>query len=154
MRALLLLALVASSAQAGVYKWKDANGVMHYDDSQYVNSLRMTREYMDKRRVPADPGWSGAVPSDFVEKVERDCAHAQERLANYRDAAQIFGRDPSGTVYAMSEREAALMIAGIERESVRYCQPDAARKLYREEQLRLEAAAKAPKAKTASGSKP
>lgn len=129
--ALLLAALAAATAQAaGVYKWVDRNGVVHYDDTQVVYSQRMTREYMDQRQIAADPGWTGPVPGAFVEEVEKQCSNNRERLGNYQNAKQLFGRDPSGNSYPLTPRQVALMVAETERDAKRYCQPDAARKLY------------------------
>lgn len=130
--ALLLLLLSLDAGAASVYKWVDKNGVVHYDDTQTTNSQRLTREYMDKRKIAADPGWTGPIPGRFVADVERQCSNARERLASYRSAAKLFGRDPEGNSYPLSKQQRALMIAETDRDAKRYCAPGAAKKLYAE----------------------
>lgn len=133
--AAVLLVLVAAAAPAapGVFKWVDKNGVTHYDDVT-TGGERMTREYLDKREIPDQPEWAGAIPGEFVEAVEQRCALNRERLANYRSASALYGRDPSGNTYPLSRTQAKLMIAESQREADYFCRANAARKIYSERQ--------------------
>lgn len=133
MRLLLLLAslTLAGLAQAGsVYRWVDKDGVVHYDDTNTV-AERVTRDIFEKD-LPDRPDWDGIIPADLTREVERRCRHSQERLTQYSAAPVIYGRDPSGNVYRLSDTQARLMIAEIRSEVDRYCQPGAARLIYTE----------------------
>jgi hypothetical protein len=133
-RLLFSCALAAGSFGAvasSVYRWVDKNGLVHYDDTSSGGS-KMTREYLEDRKIAEQPEWVGAIPGDFSAEVGLRCTNARERLANYRTAPQIYGRDPSGNVYPLSSTQQRLMLAEIKAESDRYCQPGAARRVYAE----------------------
>lgn len=134
------LTLAAAVAQAagvtpspGVYKWVDRHGVVHYDDTT-TTAERMTREYLDKRNLPDEPEWAGVIPGEFVAEVEQRCSLSRERLAGYRSASALYGRDPSGNTYPLSRTQAKLMIAESEREVAYWCRDQAVRKIYAERQ--------------------
>lgn len=143
--ALILAVCVIGVAQArSVYRWVDRNGVVHYDDTN-SGGQRMTREYLADRVIPDEPEWAGVIPGDLVAEVRQRCDNARERLANYRTASEIYGRDPSGNVYRLSVRQARLMVAELQAESDRYCRPDAAQREHADRiaQARAERARKA-----------
>lgn len=128
--------LVLGSAQAAsVYRWVDADGVVHYDDTS-SRGTRMTRQYMDDRVIPDQPQWQGVIPGELLAEVEQRCSNARERLLNYRAAPVIYGRDPSGNVYTLSTTQARLMLAEIQAEADRYCAPDSARRIHAERRQR------------------
>lgn len=140
--AMLLMCGFAGIAQAagpGVFRWVDRNGVVHYDDTS-SGAQRMTREYLDDRVIPDQPEWAGVVPGELVAEVGKRCGNARERLANYRAAPEIYGRDPSGNVYRLSVTQAKLMLAEIQTESDYYCRPDAPRRIYAERMAEAKAA--------------
>lgn len=142
----LLLFIAASAAPSSVYRWVDKNGVVHYDDLT-TGAERLTRDYLDKREIADQPEWAGVIPGEFVADVELRCAQNRERLANYRSASSLYGRDPSGNTYPLSSTQARLMIAETEREASYYCRDKAARKIYAERQAeqRAQQAEVAPK---------
>ena len=140
-RVLFVLACAAATGAAtaaSVFRWVDKNGVVHYDDTS-SGGQKMTREYLDDRVIPDQPEWAGVIPGEFVAEVQQRCSNATERLANYRSAPQIYSRDPSGNVYALSPTQAKLMLAEIQTESDRYCRPDAPRRLYGERMAAVKA---------------
>jgi hypothetical protein len=112
-----------------VYRWVDANGVVHYDDTQSAGQ-RMTREHFEGREIPEQPEWKGIIPRAVIVEVEQRCANSRERLLNYRSARVIYGRDPSGNTYQLSPAQARLMLAEIQAEIDRYCADDAPRRVY------------------------
>lgn len=133
-RLLLSCACAAAPGYAGassVYRWVDKNGMVHYDDTS-SGATKLTRGYLEERIIPDEPEWVGAIPAAFTAEVTQRCSNARERLANYRSAPEIYGRDPSGNVYPLSPTQARLMLAEIQAESDRYCQPDAPRRIYAE----------------------
>lgn len=127
--ALVCAVVMGSAAASSVFRWVDKNGVVHYDDTS-SGGQKMTREYLDDRKVADQPEWAGVIPGEFVAEVQQRCSNATERLANYRSAPQIYGRDPSGNVYPLSPTQAKLMLAEIQTESESYCRQDAPRRLY------------------------
>ena len=132
--AFVLLALDgAAQAAPGVFKWVDKDGIIHYDDIT-SGGERLTREYLDKREIPDQPEWAGAIPGEFVAAVVERCELNRERLANYRAASSLYGRDPSGNTYPLSKTQAKLMIAETERETAYFCSDNAARRIYTERQ--------------------
>lgn len=125
------LAATGAAPASSVYRWVDKNGVVHYDDTS-SGGKKLTREYMEDRVIPEEPEWAGVIPGEFVAEVLQRCSNAKERLANYRSAPEIYGRDPSGNVYKLSATQAHLMLAEIQGESDRYCRSDALRRIYAE----------------------
>ena len=124
------LALAVPAANAGVYKWVDAKGQTHYDDRSVSGQL-ITREVINQRVIAAAPDWANsAIPADYAQRVSLRCAELGSRLESYRSAQQLFGRDPDGHVYAMSNMQTGLAIAETRRDARLYCAPDAARQLY------------------------
>lgn len=131
-----------------VFRWVDKTGTVHYDDTS-SGAEQMTREYLEKRVLPEQAEWTGAIPGEVVAEVKQNCATAQDRLANTRGAGQLYGRDPSGNTYPLSDTQSRLMIADTERETNYWCRPNAARKIYAERQAALAEALK-PKPEPAS----
>lgn len=127
----LLLALPSALvlAAGSVYRWTDAQGVVHYDDQSRLQQ-RLTRETIARKPVPAEP--SATVPNELVQAVRQRCVDLRERAASVRGAAQLYGTDPAGNRYPLSPRQAALARAEADREEARYCAEDAPRRLYRE----------------------
>ena len=128
---LLPLSLIAAPASAaGVYRWVDENGRVHFEDKNVINSKRVTRTDMSKRQIPANPDWP--PPPDFVTEVKLACASQQDRLRSYEKAGVIVARDPSGNEAALSERQYRLMIEQVREEVQRLCAHDAPQRLYAE----------------------
>lgn len=131
--AVLLTAMLSSTSlqAAGVYRWTDRNGVVHYDDTSSAGQ-KLTRDFLEDRDIPAKPEWEGVIPGELIAEVEQRCAHAKERLVQYRSAPEIYGRDPSGNVYRLSPNQARLMVGEIQTEATHYCRPDAPRRVFAE----------------------
>ncbi len=127
----LLIALLLAGVSAGVYKWTDAQGRIHYDDRNLLEQ-RLTLDYLNARGIPARD--EATTPPEFVEAVHRRCELLRERLVSYRSATQIEGSDPGGDSYVLSPRQVQIEIALLARDESRYCAPGAAAKLYREPQ--------------------
>ncbi|GAC1629572.1 MAG: hypothetical protein NVS9B10_20940 [Nevskia sp.] len=127
--ALCLVSALAQAQHAGVYKWVDAQGRTHYDDSN-LTEQRLTLDYLNARRIPARE--DATTPREFIAAVTRRCDAVRDRLAGYRSASRLEGRDPSGIRYVLSPRQTQIEIAIGERDMARYCSPGAAERLYRE----------------------
>ncbi len=125
----LLWTLSATALAAGVYKWVDRQGIVHYDD-RTLSAERLTRATIAKRAVAAEA--TARAPQDFVEDVARQCADVSTRSASYAEARELYGRDPVGNQYRFSDYQLALERARLAHETRRYCQPLAAEKLLAE----------------------
>ncbi len=126
----LLAVMCGTAAAAGVYKWIDARGVVHYDDT-YVIGTPLTQATLDRRVIAARTTLK--VPKDFVAEVARRCGIERERLANFRGATAMFGQDPSGNVYPLSPAQMRLTVLETDRDMQRYCGRNAADTLYAEQ---------------------
>jgi len=115
------------TAPSAVYKWADKSGVLHYDDKS-LNELRLTLDMIDSRQIA--PARGGGAPKEFADEVERRCTLTRERRQSYLSARALYGRDPFGNVYPMSQTQVALAIGALGRDESRYCGPDSARNLY------------------------
>ncbi len=119
---------------AGVYKWVDAKGVVHYDDTTLF-SPQLTQADIDRRVIKARP--MVPTPPEYRAQVRQLCILTSERLVNYRDARELYGQDPFGDIYLMSPRQVGLTIAETERDQGRYCGSDAADKLFAQQLAEL-----------------
>lgn len=126
---LLVLAPLPAAAAGSVYRWTDAQGVVHYDDQSRLEQ-RLTRQSIARKPVPAEA--SATVPNELVQAVRRRCVDLRERASSVRAAPQLYGTDPAGNRYPLSPRQSALARAEADREEARYCGPDAPRRIYRE----------------------
>jgi hypothetical protein len=128
------VALVATFASgpagaAGVYKWTDTQGRIHYDDNNVLEP-QLTLESLKARGIPARE--EATTPQDFINAVQHRCELARARFDSYRSATTLEGQDPAGNGYVMSPRQVQIEIAIAGREQTRYCAPGAAERLYRE----------------------
>ncbi|WP_428310868.1 DUF4124 domain-containing protein [Hydrocarboniphaga sp.] len=126
----LLLFLLPALANAAVYKWTDSQGVLHYDDMNQASGKALTQDDVKNRQIKPVPDWTGLVPAEFARDVEQRCAQSRERLAGYRSAKTLFGRDPDGHSYPLSAAQVRLLVAQTERETAGLCDAEAPRRLY------------------------
>ena len=126
----LALALrLAAGAAGSVYMWVDAHGVVHYDDQSRL-AERLTRQSIARRFIAGEA--SATAPAELVTEVQRRCADLRERAAGMAQSAVLYGRDPAGNVYRLSERQMALERAEADQARDYYCRDDAARLIYEE----------------------
>jgi len=123
-----MLMSTSLSLAAGVYKWTDANGVVHYADRAPGPALRLDRHYIESRQIA--PRALLVVPREFVTKVQAECRLRQERVTAYKSATQVYGRDPSGRPDPMAPEERQALIQEAAEAARRYCAADAAEVLW------------------------
>lgn len=131
-RACLLLGLalpLTAGAAGSVYKWVDAQGVVHFDDQSRL-AERLTRQSIARRFIPGEA--TATAPAELVVEVERRCADLRERAAGIAQAGALYGRDPAGNVYRLSERQMALERAEAAQARDYYCRDDAPKHIYEE----------------------
>ncbi|ROH93519.1 DUF4124 domain-containing protein [Stagnimonas aquatica] len=140
----LALALpLAAGAAGSVYKWVDAQGVVHFDDQSRL-AERLTRQSIARRFIAGEA--TATAPAELVTEVQRRCADLRERAASMAQSTTLYGRDPAGNVYRLSERQMALERADADQARDYYCRDDAARLIYQELLAVVRADAGAPAA--------
>ena len=147
---LLVVTPAALAANAGVYRWFDDRGNLHYDDQNLLGE-RVTRSTLNQREIAPEPAL--VIPPEFIEEVQLRCTDFSERAQNYRKASEIYGRDPSGNSYRLSSQQAAIARLDADRLKQRFCRQDAARKILLEERASRLAAAKAKAARSIQAAK-
>lgn len=140
----LLLLPTGTFAAGSVFKWVDRNGVVHYDDQTRL-AQRLTRATIASRFVAADA--KATAPADFVGEVARQCRDLRERSTSFEQATELYGRDPGGNQFKLTETQAALERAQLADKTWRYCRPLAAQHLLTE--ARVAARAEAARSDTA-----
>lgn len=120
---------LAASAAGSVYKWVDAQGVVHFDDQSRL-AERLTRQSIARRFIAGEA--TATAPAELVAEVQRRCTDLRERAAGMAQSTALFGRDPAGNVYRLSERQMALERAEADQARDYYCRDDAPRLIYEE----------------------
>jgi hypothetical protein len=119
--------MMASPVQAGVYKWVDANGHVHYGDkpnSNNADEVRIKDQYgagqsdQPASRYEMQQRFLRAREEERNEKkraraeakrkraeVKRKCEHAKKEHDKYRDAGSIYVKGKSGEREYLSFKE-------------------------------------------------
>jgi Domain of unknown function (DUF4124) len=143
-RKLLLLALLAAcSAQAAeVYKWTDANGIVHYSDApppadaSQVEKMRVgggvvsaTATPManddaaadpDKAKPPAPPAQTALDPN--VENMAKLCSQARTNLQMLQSANNVALPNPTdGTPQVMDDQARQARLAAEQQNVAAFC---------------------------------
>lgn len=98
--------LTAGASQAEVYRWVDAQGVVHYSDSSNVSGaasveLRSPTSSRDPRHVAPSTASQHNTPANDSDQVSvvrsQQCAKAKEQLDNYKNAQKIVATEADGS---------------------------------------------------------
>lgn len=109
---------IAMSAQAAVYKWKDANGRVHYGDQPVsgaveVNGGAVTGAASD---VPAN-----ADDQQAKQKKADECARKRDQLATYKKASKVVETDSLGNQKEFNEDERKKLVERTQQQVVENC---------------------------------
>lgn len=113
---------------AGVYRWVDAHGVVHYGDSALNAAQRLDRSFIEQRQVA--PAVTSDVPAAFSAHVSAECRLRRERLDGFRQAAALYGRDPLGREYRFDAFARQALLDGESEAAERFCGNGAAARLW------------------------
>lgn len=129
---LLLMASTgpASAQSAGVYKWVDEAGMVHFDDRGSVRGRRLTRDFLNDRVIPPASGAQDPVPIEWREWVARECDVRRGRLHALTQAQEVYGITPFGHEYRYSDQQVRLLQRETEIEARHLCAPDAPRRAW------------------------
>jgi hypothetical protein len=109
------LCLAASATAADVYKWKDAQGHVHYGD--------MAKQGAEK--VNAGPA-NSAVPEDKDKDAQKtkhaeECGRKRDQLVTYRSAGRIVEKDALGIEKEYNEAERKKLIELTQKQIAEGC---------------------------------
>lgn len=141
----LSLALLATSSGAGITKWVDAQGTVHYSDappqSPAANQQQLNiptgsssggaakpKSAADKelefrqRRVDADQAKAKQEKEDAAaQQKQKNCMAAKSQLATMQEGGRIFTRNAAGEREYMDDKAREKAIAEAQKESARWC---------------------------------
>lgn len=122
MRSIVVLALCVSCAPAlasDVYKWKDAQGNVHYGDKPKTGG--------EEVEMHGTGGKGPALhdPAEVAKQTERDaeCQRKKQKLGVYQAAPSISETDNLGKTREYSEEERKQFLQRYEKETSEACAP-------------------------------
>lgn len=141
---LLVTVMAVTSASAGIYRWTDSEGKVHYG-ARPPAEAGSSNEVKIRNQAPA----SGPEPVDreqlrnrYLEQRQRErgekkkkaekereqkmqrkkrCIHARNRLRAYRDSGALYERLPNSERRYLTDQERKREIAKARREVDRWC---------------------------------
>jgi hypothetical protein len=99
----LCVAMSVSLAHADVYKWKDADGRVHYGDQPKGDAEKLGGATVNGEAAPADT----KDADDQQKKRAEECSRKRDQLTTYQKASKIVEKDALGNekVYSDDERK-------------------------------------------------
>lgn len=133
MRIAIVIVLVTAASlvqAAGVYRWVDAGGNVHYSDQPVANAERVNAATLQSKTVQPAP--EVQVSKRFRERVQRECATARERIAMYDRAGAVYGNTVTGVRYELDSVQRQRRIDELRAARAKYCAPHAAERLWQQ----------------------
>lgn len=129
---LILIAVVSQSALAQkTYRWKDAEGQVHYGDQPPAEGAEEVRLLLGKgkRSPPAPDSASGDFQINLPDEsaavseqaIEDECLRRQKQLDSYRKSVRIVETDGQGHQREYDAEEVAALIAKTEDQVMELC---------------------------------
>jgi hypothetical protein len=124
----LIFCLVSASAIAGVYRWVDESGKVHYTDKPVINSTPVNintgqpkgakplPEGVDPATLVA-PDLSGLTPEQQAQRLA-DCEQKKKQMHGYKGASRIVETDSLGREHEFTEEERQLLIKKTEKDLI------------------------------------
>ena len=135
----IVLALAAAGVQASdLYKWTDADGVVHYSDSEPPAPVKATKMHVagtktagaadaaandaDDETAAAKPEAAGGTLASSVQSAERRCEQARANLEVLQSKLTV-GMDASGTGKAemLDDKQRQVEVARAQTVIATYC---------------------------------
>lgn len=108
-----------SMAQAGVYKWKDANGRVHYGDQAPSGAEKIKTGPDNGEAAPAE-GNSADADKQNQKKIE-ECGRKRDQLATYKKASRIVETDSLGNQKEFNDEERQKLIEKTQKQIADGC---------------------------------
>ena len=112
------MAMSALNAHAAVYKWKDADGRVHYGDqptasgAEKLNAGAVNGAAADDVDNPAD---------QTVQKKAEECSRKRDQLANYKKASKIVETDSLGNQKEFTDDERKKLLERTQKQMTDSC---------------------------------
>jgi hypothetical protein len=113
----LCMAMSVLTAQAAVYKWKDANGRVHYGDQPTAGAEKVSGGAVND----ADADAAESAVDQSKQKRAEDCARKREQLANYKRASKIIETDSLGAQKEFSDDERKKLLERTQKQVADSC---------------------------------
>jgi len=140
---IIFLLFFGAHANAGVYKWTDENGNVHYADRPTTNSesldisveaLSTSQSMADETREERRQRVSDSLTNDRLERNKkkaeakqkktdknRQCVYAKDRLKRYKKANRLYDLDKDGNRKILSDKSRDKTIANLQKEIRKNC---------------------------------
>lgn len=116
----LCLALSVTMAHAAVYKWKDAQGRVHYGDQPKQAAEKIKGGPANSEAAPEDQAESEEAEAEKQRRIA-ECGNKRDQLANYKKATRIVETDSLGKEKEFSAEERLQLIDKTEKQIVANC---------------------------------
>ena len=116
-RVAVVLCLTSTATFAGVYRWVDADGRVHYTDKPVQNSEPVNTHTGQPRGAQPLPGPTpdpNLTPEQVTQR-KTDCEQKKQQLTSYKAAAKIVETDSLGRQHEFSEDERKLLLQKTEQ---------------------------------------
>lgn len=114
----LCLAMSALVAQAAVYKWKDANGRVHYGDQPASGAVEVNAGVLNGSVAPDS---SEASAENTQQKKAEECSRKRDQLANYKKASKIVETDSLGNQKEFNDEERKKLLEKTQKQLTDSC---------------------------------
>lgn len=125
---LACLLITGSALAAPIYKWRDAEGRVHYEDTRPaqgdVKVISPPEVYRGESTEPAStpaPTAAQAVTQGDAGERERKCAESREALAQGEDAERMYTLDAQGNRTYLSAADIAAHVAKLREAVENWC---------------------------------
>ena len=115
----LCLCASMTIADAGVYKWKDADGRIHYGDQPKDGAERVKTGPANSEAAPEDDPTSDAGKQKA--KHVEDCGRKRDQLMTYQKASRIVETDSLGNQKEFSNDERQKLVAKTQQQITEGC---------------------------------
>ena len=115
----LCMAISVLPAHADVYKWKDADGRVHYGDQPASGAERVNAGAINS--VTPDDTAKAAATEDQAKKHTEECGRKRDQLVNYKKATRIVETDSLGNQKEFSEDERQKLIERTQKQITDGC---------------------------------
>lgn len=114
----LCLFASATMADAGVYKWKDANGRVHYGDQPKSGAQRVDGAPTNTEAAPEE---ESSDPAKQKTSKADECARKRDQLMTYQKATRIVETDSLGNQKEFSDEERQKLIERTQKQIAEGC---------------------------------
>ena len=120
MMGLCLFASMTIADAAGVYKWKDADGRVHYGDQPKDGAERIKTGPGNGEAAPPEDDSNSDAGKQKAKHLE-DCGRKRDQLVTYQKASRIVETDSLGNQKEFSDDERQKLVAKTQQQITEGC---------------------------------